>query len=255
MSSITQTRPPIRRHPEAMYVRFANLTYAVSLEIAGNFVVDFSPDDDIVGLEILWNDADRAGSEPALLAFGIFAAALVWRGYHHREHPLDKMRAAVYQKAAGFIAAAGLRLQASLAGDSGLTIQDADGGLFLCADLQYYPQRALKPAPVKEHKSPPEQWDDAIRQIRSGIHNLVETVLPGHPNAVGVAAFIDESGSLRHRASVAPGQWITWPEATPLVETHIAIIPPTGCVYPWLPEGFLPSRGAVNAAAPAVGVC
>ena len=66
MSSVTKTLPVIRRHPEAMYVRFADLPYEVSLEVASNFVVDFSPDNDVVGLEILWPDTDRAGSEPRL---------------------------------------------------------------------------------------------------------------------------------------------------------------------------------------------
>lgn len=43
----------INRHPEAMYLHFADLDYEVSLEFADNFVVDFSPYNDISGLEIL----------------------------------------------------------------------------------------------------------------------------------------------------------------------------------------------------------
>ena len=235
MSSAMKTLPEIRRHPEAMYVRFADLPYEVSLEVASNFVVDFSPDNDIVGLEILWPDTYRTSSETALLAFGLFASAIVWRGYHHKGHAGPKMPWSVLRKVKNFIAAADLPMQAGYRGNTGLVIKDEGGKALLCADLQYYPKRILKSAKRKNRRSPPKQ----IGKIRSAIDNLAGGTLPNNPGAVGVAVFVDQIGLLTGREPVAPGKWITWPELAEDVQTHIAVIPPHGCTYPWLPDDFI----------------
>ena len=238
MSSVKKILPKISRHQEAMYVRFADLPYEVSLEVASNFVVDFSPDDDIVGLEILWEDTDRDGSEPALLAFGMFASAIVWRGYHHKGYNGHKMRWAVLRKVKEFISAADLPMQAGYSGNSGLTIRDGYGKLLLHADLQFYPQHMLKSKNYQYHKSSAVLLDAEIEKIRSAIGNLAETILPDNPGAVGVAVFVDEIGLLSHCEPLAPGKWVTWPEAAEYVRTHIAVIPPQDCTYPWLTDGF-----------------
>ena len=235
MSAVVKTMPEIKRHPEAMYVRFADLPYEVSLEVASNFVVDFSPDYDIVGLEILWPDTDRAGSEPALLAFGMFASAVVWRAYHDKEHAGPKILWAVLRKVKNFIAAADLPMQASYSGNTKLTINDQGGKALLCADLQYYPKRILKSAKRQERKSPPKP----IGKIRSAIDNLADVTLPNNPDAIGLAVCIDAFGAVPHGEPVSPGKWITWPKSAKYVRTHIAVIPPHGCSYPWLPEGFI----------------
>ena len=236
MSSAMKTLPEIRRHPEAMYVRFADLPYEVSLEVASNFVVDFSPDNDIVGLEILWPDTDRASSEPALLAFGMFAAAVVWQGYHHKAHTGPNIRWAVLRKVKKFIAAADLPMQAGYSGNTRLTIRDEYGKSLLCADLQYYPKRMLKPVKLGKRPSSPRP----VRKIRTAIDNLADVTLPDNPDAVGVAVFVNTFGVVPFGESVSPGKWIAWPEADNLARTHIAVIPPYGCVYPWLPDGFIP---------------
>ena len=235
MSSVTKTLPEIRRHPEAMYVRFADLPYEASWEVASNFVVDFSPDNDIIGLEILWEEADRADSEPALLAFGMFASAVVWRDYHHKEHNGPKMRWAVLRKVKEFISAAGLPMQVSLSGQTALTINGEGGKALLCADLQYYHKRVLSPAKPNKPKSTPKP----VGKIRSAIDNLCKVTLPNNPDAVGVALFVDAFGAVPYGESVSPGKWITWPESAKYVRTHIAVIPPNGRTYPWLPDGFI----------------
>ena len=194
MSSVTRNLPEIRRHPEAMYVRFADLPCEVSLEVADNFIVDFSPDDDIVGLEILWEDTDRDGSEPALLAFGMFTSAVVWLGYHHGEHSKQEFLGTVFRKVKGFIAATDLQLQVGYRGNTGLTIRDENGKPLICADFGFYPQRVLKSGWDQNRKSPAELLDDEVGKIRSAIKNLAENVLCGKLGAVGVAVFVDSTG-------------------------------------------------------------
>ena len=239
MSSIMNTPPEIRRHPEAMYVRFADLPHEVSLEVADNFVVDFSPDNDIVGLEILWDEAERAGSEPALLAFGMFASAVVWRGYHHHKQSGPKIASAVIRKVKDFIASAGLQLSAHFSGNTELAIQDENGKLLLCADLRYYPQNITRPGNVKESRTPRELLNAEVGKIRLAIDNLAQTTLRQNPGAIGVAVFVDEIGTLRYSEPVPPGKWVTWPESAKDVSTHITIIPSANHSYSWLPDTFL----------------
>ena len=259
MSAIVQNQPSVRRYPEAMYARFAELDYEVSLEFAANFVVDFSPDHDIPGLEILWDDADRAGSEPALLAFGVFGSALLWLGYNYAKHGGDQMRPAVLRKAKQFIAAADLELQAAASGETGLTIADCAGQPLLCADLRYQSQHSHKAASAAKSAPGIVPLDAQMAEIRSAINGLSQTVLLPHPGAVGVAVAIDEIGDLHYQKAVAPGRWVDWPEALlpngKQLWAHIAVIPPSDRRYSWLPDGFLPCKGAASAAEPSPVLC
>ncbi len=237
----------IRRHPEAMSLRFADLPYEVSEEFADNFVADFSPDDQVIGLEIVWSDSYRKGSEPALLAFGLFGAALAGLGWRYCKTESGVI-ATLHQQIFGMIEATGLGWHVSAEAPVGLkeapprldlAIADGAGNLLLCAE-------------VKQGKFRQDEVQEYAKFLR-------ETVIPAHPGTIGVCVLIDDTGQGHRNPPVPPGRWIDWPEAKlpngGHVWAHIAIIPPTGCVYPWLPEGFLPSRGAVNAPPPAVGVC
>ncbi len=227
MSTISKRLPKISREPEAMMLYFADLPPEGSLEIADNFVVDFSPDDDITGLEILWDDAYRAGSEPELLAFGIFGSALVSLAYHYAKHAGQKPRDVVRNKAADYIAATDLPLHVTASEPAGLTIVDASGNPLLCADIRYGPRGIIQP--------------DMAPQLSAGIDRLSQST-PHSPGAVGVAVFIDETGALRRQPPVAPGVWLDWPGARLLggpSRAHVAIIPPHQRKYPWLPKDFL----------------
>ena len=236
MSAIAQPFPKISRHPEAIMLRFSDRRPKVSLEIAANFIVDFSADDDITGLEILWDDADRAGSESALLAFGIFSATLVWLGYHYAEHREPKMRNAALRKAQHLIAATGSPLRVALNGQTGLRILNADDQPLLCADFQYQPRRIL----ITDSDDPVPAMP--MEEIRSAIKRLRQTALPANPGAIGVTVAVAEIGNLRDNSPIHPGRWITWPEAAlpggGHASAHIAIIPPQNCAYPWLPQYF-----------------
>ena len=236
MSAITQRFPRISRHPEAMALHFSDRRPEVSLEIAANFIVDFSADDDITGLEILWDDADRAGSESALLAFGIFGAAVVWLGYHYAAHSGPQMRWATLRKAEQIISAAGLPLRVAPSAPNGLAIADDDGKPLLCADFQHPPRRFLKTCSADPPAAPMEE-------IRSAIKRLTQSVLPANPGAIGVTVAIDEIGDLRCNSPIHPGRWLAWSGAAlpggGHASAHIAIIPPQNCAYPWLPQHFL----------------
>ena len=231
MSAITKRFPKISRHPEAMMLRFADRRPKVSLEIADNFIVDFSADNDITGLEILWDDADRAGSESALLAFGTFSAAVVWLGYHYEEHERPKMCDAALRKAKDFIAATGSQLRVTANGPNGLTIADADGRLLLGADFQYHPRHAI----IRGYRVPAAQ----MKEIRSAIDRLSQNVLPANRGAIGIAVAVDEFSLLRRQQPIEPGRWNAWPKSR---SAHLAIIPPRDCYYPWLPKHFLDFR-------------
>ena len=249
----------INRHPEAMYLHFADLPYKVSWEFADNFVANFSPGDDIKGLEILWDDSARAGSEPAMLALGVFGSALAWLGCHYTKYRGTRMRRAVLRKAGLFIAAADLGLRAAASGATGLTFRDAGGNALLCADLQCHPRHALIQARAAKSAENSDRMATPMADIRSDAARLAQTVLPKHPGAIGVAVTVDELSLLRNEHPVAPGRWIDWPEALlpngSQFRAHIAIIPPHDRAYPWLPKGFLGTRGAVNPAEPSPAPC
>ena len=241
MSSVTKNLPYVRRHPEAMYVRFADLPYEVSLEVADNFIVDFSPDNDIVGLEVLWDDTDRSGSEPALLAYGVFAAALVWLGLRHNKYSAAYLRQTLLRKIERFISAVELPLQVVSSGDSGLIVSEQSGGALLCADLQHYRGSILWAADgsQREPSALSEQLHIERERLRSSIDQLSQTIQSECPGAIGVGAFVDPYGLLRHREAISPGRWVTWPDAPSNSWVHIAIIPPHDRVYPWLSDGFI----------------
>lgn len=212
-------------------LRFADRRPEASLEIADNFIVDFSADNDIAGLEILWDDADRAGSESALLAFGTFSAAAVWLGYHYEEHQRPKMCDAALRKAEDFIAASGSQLRVAANGPNGLTIADAEGRLLLCADFQYHPRHAI----IGDYTAPAVQMEE----IRSAIDRLSQNVLPANRGAIGIAVAVDEFSFLRCQQPIEPGLWNAWPKSR---AAHLAIIPPRNCSYSWLPKHFLDFR-------------
>ena len=243
----------ITRYPEAMYVPFAGPPYEVSDEFADNFVADSSPDGRVIGLEILWPDSYRAGSEPALLAFGIFGAALAgisWR-YASDVLAVDNPVAAILRQRIGELIAQS-RLDLSISGaipvgasDNGKMLLDfavlgSDGTSLLCA--------AVKRRPFDR---------ETVQQYANWLR---KRALPAFHGAIGVCVFIDETGESRHRTlPVPPGRWIDWPKAKlpggGHVWAHIAVIPPHDRVYPWLPDGFLPSRGAVSPAEPSTVLC
>lgn len=214
-----------------MMLRFADRRPEVSLEIADNFIVDFSADNDITGLEILWDDADRAGSESALLAFGTFSAVVVWLGYHYEEHKRPKMCDAALWKAKDFIAATGSQLRVTANGPNGLTIADAEGRLLLGADFQYHPRHAI----IGDYTDTAAQMEE----IGSAIDRLSQNVLPANRGAIGIAVAVDEFSLLRRQQPIKPGRWNEWPKSR---SAHLAIIPPRDCSYPWLPKHFLNFR-------------
>ena len=249
----------IHRNDVGMCLHFASAPIPACLEFADSFIVDFSPDDDVIGLEFLYPDDWHIGCEPEMLAFGVFGAALLWLGYNYARHGGDQMRQAVLQKAKQFIAAADLELQAAASGKTGLTITDCAGNALLCADLQYQPQRLLKTASASKSAPGLSVPKAQMAEIGSAINDLAKTALPPHPGAVGIAAVIDEIGDLHYQKAVAPGRWVDWPEALlpngKQLWAHIAIIPPSDRRYSWLPDGFLPCKGAASATDPSPVLC
>ena len=249
----------VKRNDVGMYLQFARAPIPSSLEFAHHFIADFSPDDDVIGLEFLYPDGWHIGGEPEMLAFGVFGSALLWLGYNYAEHGGEKMLYAVLHKVKQFIAATELELQVAAKGKTGLTIADADGKPLLCADLQYQPRRLLKAANAPKSASGIALLDAQMAEIRSAIKRLAQAVPTNHLGAVGVAVAFDQIGALYRQPPVAPGRWVDWPEAMlpngKQLWAHIAIIPPHDRAYPWLPDGFLPSRGAASAAEPSPVLC
>lgn len=249
----------VQRNDVGMSVRFARAPIPSCLEFASSFIIDFSPDDDVIGLEFLYPDDWHIGCEPEMLAFGVFGSALLWLGYNYAKHGGDQMRPAVLHKAKQFIAAADLELQAAASGETGLTIADCAGQPLLCADLQYQPRRVLKPAYAAKSAANTGRTAAPMADIRSAVARLAQNVSPKHPGAIGVAVAIDEIGDLHYQKAVAPGRWVDWPEALlpngKQLWAHIAVIPPSDRRYSWLPDGFLPCKGAASAAEPSPVLC
>ena len=233
----------VKRNDVGMCVQFARAPIPASLEFANGFTVDFSPDDDVIGLEFLYPDGWHIGCEPEMLAFGVFGSALVWLGYNYAKHSGPEMRWAVLRKAKRFIAAADLGMQVAASGRTGLTIKDAGGNVLLCADFRYHPRRIFKRAKYATSTDDPVLPARGMAEIRATIQHLTQTVLPANPRAIGVAVAVDEFPYLRYESPVSPGRWIDWPKArSPKVchvWAHIAIIPPHNGTYPWLPQHFL----------------
>ena len=242
----------IKRCPELMYLRFADLPHGTAEEFADNFVADFSADDRVIGLEIDWSDSYRSGSEPELLAFGVFGAALSEIGWRYNADVLGResrvlpilrrhLERLIKQGRLDFRVEQEVPLSFhSVRTRLDLAICDAGGNVLLCAEVKRHP---FDPVKVQEHAD-----------------LLCQKALPAFPGAIGVCVFIDETGKRRHRTPpVAPGRWVDWPAAKlpggGHVWAHIAIIPPHDRSYPWLPKGFLPTRGAVNPAEPSPVLC
>ena len=231
----------ITRDDEGINLYFADYTdYQTSGEFAYDFIADYDRDDNAIGLEILWNERERAGvTEGPLLAFGIFGTALAGLHWRYQADIVDTGRSitdALRRRLEDLITALGLDLQVSY-GQPGqrfdLAVQDVDGNLLIVVDLKVGKFRQ----------------DEAQRYINL----LTEVVMPANSGAIGVCVYIDLTGQSHRYPPVKPGRWIDWPEAKlpgkGHVWAHIAIIPPAECEYPWLPKSFLPSRYATEAGA------
>ena len=230
----------ITRDDEGINLYFTDYAnrYEVSGEFAYDFIVDYDPDDNAIGLEILWNERERAGmAEEPLLAFGIFGTMLAGLRWRYQAEIADTGRAiadALEQRVAEIISALGLDLKVSR-GQPGalfdLAILDASDNLLVAVALQTGKFRQDK--------------------VRHYIKALSEVVIPVHSGAIGICAFIDLTGQNHHYPPIEPGCWVDWPEAKlpdgGHVWAHIAIIPPADCNYPWLPKNFLPSRYGIAA--------
>lgn len=68
-----KSTPRTRWDDEGAWLKLADLPYKASEEIADGFIVDASPDDRVIGLEILWHQSQREGfSEEPVLALVSF---------------------------------------------------------------------------------------------------------------------------------------------------------------------------------------
>ena len=231
----------ITRDDEGINLYFADYAdYETSGEFAYDFIADYDRDDNAIGLEILWNERERAGmAEDPLLAFGIFGTALAGLRWRYRSDVADSglsMIDVLRRRVEGMISALSLDLQVSLGrpGESfDLAIRDVVGEPLVAVDF-------------KEGKFHQDRVQRAIKTIR-------EAVIPANSGAIGICVFIDLNGEGQCHPPVKPGRWIDWPEAklpgNGHVWAHIAIIPPMDCEYPWLPESFLPSRYEAEAGA------
>ena len=225
----------ITRDDEGINLYFTDYgnRYEVSEEIAYDFIVDYDRDDYVIGLEILWNESKRAGmAEGPVLAFGILGAALAELSWRYQADIADTGRAvedALCQRLEKIVAALGLGFRVYRGQPDALfdlAILDAGDNLLVAVDLKMGIFRQDK---AQQH-----------------IKILKETVVPTHPGAIGVCVFIDLARQGRPCPPVKPGRWVDWSQGKlsggGRVWAHIAIIPPAGCEYPWLPKGFLPSR-------------
>ena len=226
----------ITRDDEGINLYFTDYAdrYEVSEEFAYDFIADYDHDDNAIGLEILWNETERAGmAEGPVLAFGIFGVALAELSWRYQVDIADTGRAvedALCQRLEEMIAALGLGLRVHRGRAGALfdfAIVDVCGDLLVAVDL----------------KTGIFCQDETQQHIKV----LKEAVVPTHPGAIGICVFIDLAKQ-GHSCppAVEPGRWIGWPpvklSSGSHVWAHIAIIPPAGCGYPWLPKGFLPSR-------------
>lgn len=232
----------ITRDDEGINLYFTDYAnrYEVSGEFAYDFIVDYDCDDNALGLEILLNESRRAGmDEEPLLAFGIFGTALAGLRWRYQADVVDTGRPIIdvlRRRLDEMIAALNLDfrvLSGQLGAPFDLAILDVSGNPLIAVALKV----------GKFHQDRTQQY----------IRTLNETVLSAHTRAIGICVFIDLTGQGRRNPPVEPGRWIDWPE-TKLpgrghVWAHVAIIPPSGCEYPWLPESFLPSRYEVEVGA------
>lgn len=232
MSASVKITPLVKWDDEGAWLKFANLPYEASEEIASGFIVDASVDKRVIGLEILWPEARRAGCPAApALACGIFCAALAglsWQYDACAAHPKRNIVADIRRRLDGMIDAAGLDLQTRqdlTVGDTNqalrldLAILDNAGVPLLCAEIRR------------------GQFQRDIVQRDNDL--LRNAALPAYPAAVGIGVFIDETGLGYRNHPVEPGVWSDWQDAVipgGKVWAHLSIIPPAGRNYNWLPE-------------------
>lgn len=231
----------ITRDDEGINLYFADYAeYETSGEFAYDFIADYDRDDNVIGLEILWNERERAGmAEEPLLAFGIFGTALVGLRWRYQADVIDTGLSIIdvlRRRLEGMITALGLNLRVSwgqLDESFDLAVLDVSGNLLIAVGLKV----------------------GKFDQVRAQQHisTLKEAVIPSNSGAIGICVFIDLTGDGHRNPPVKPGRWIDWPEAKlpdlGHVWAHITIIPPADCEYPWLPKSFLPSRYEVEAGA------
>ena len=227
MSALSPPAQAVSRYPELMMLQFSDLKYDSSLEIAGNFMVDFTLDNEVTGLEIDWDDKDREGCEPAIVAFGLVGTALYWLAYNYNEQAKNKPHEVIQRKVNDFIASIGLPLQVIVTGPrSELSIVDETGNLLLAVD-------------ILSGNSPIRSVFE--RRYSFGIDWLKVGKLQDAPDAIGIAVYIDNTGTLQQKPAIAPGGWMEWgPLAGCPIWAHVAIIPPKDNKYSWLPTSFIP---------------
>ncbi len=231
----------ITRDDEGINLYFADYAdYETSGEFAYDFIADYDRDDNVIGLEILWDERERAGmAEEPLLAFGIFGTALAGLRWRYQADVVDTGLSVIdvlRRRVEGMINALGLNLRVSY-GQPGhffdLAVLDVGGNLLLAVDLKT----------GKFHQDRAKQY----------IRTLKDAVIPANSGAIGICVVIDLTGESQRYPPVKPGRWIDWPEAKlpddSHIWAHIAIIPPVDCEYPWLPKSFLPSRYEVEVGA------
>ena len=227
-----KSTPRVRWDDEGAWLKLADFPYEASEEIASGFIVDASPDHKVIGLEILWSEAERAGrSEEPILAFGLFCAALAGLGWQYNEYLRNSVRypaAGIYRRLEWMINATGLDLRVSretpAAANTGanlldLAILDNAGQPIICAEIKRG-----------------EFQRDIVQRYTDLLSN---TTLPSYPHAIGIGVFIDETGHGYRNRPVEPGVWTDWHNtAVPggKVWAHNTIIRPSGCDYPWLPK-------------------
>ncbi|MCY4415714.1 MAG: hypothetical protein OXE87_05320 [Chloroflexi bacterium] len=226
----------ITRDDEGINLRFADYDhYETSGDFAYDFIVDYTPEDRAIGLEILWNAQERNGlAEGPVLAFGIFGSALAEMGWRYNSDVVDAGRkavAALHHRIKTMIDSVGADLRVS--SDTPVAVR---GGTRIFDLIVSDP--VGKPLVCAEVKQGSFQRQ-AVEQLAYYLKNLADTT------AIGVCVFIDETGEAHHNPPVEPGRWIDWPQATlpsgRPIWAHVMIIPPAGCEYPWLPKSFLPS--------------
>ena len=228
----------IKRNEYAIYLRFSDSPIADSEMFADDFVVDYGAGDHVVGLEIITSESRRAGTESALLAFGLAGTAIAGLSWRYNEVVNERsLISALHQKLEWLIEQAELDLKVLVETPVtsygrvfhlDLVVFDAVGNPLLCVEVKY---GGSNPEAVKQQSD-----------------SQVKSYLATQPNAVGIVVIIDETGSGYPDGLAEPERWIDWPNATGSsalnrVWAHISIIPPADHTYPWLPEGFLPTRG------------
>ena len=234
MSADPKMTSRIRWDEEGACVKFVDLPYESSEEIASGFIVDRSPDHKVAGLEILWPESQRAGSarEP-VLAFGLFCAALAGLSWQYgeylrnpaaRRHPAD----GIYRRLQWMVSASGLNLglsrdTSSVAYGAGhpldLAILDDAGNPLICAEIKR------------------GRFEREV--VQRYTHLLRSSTIPAYSGAIGVGIFIDDTGQGDHNDPVEPGVWTCWHNTRvhgSKVWAHNTIIPPSGCDYQWLPR-------------------